>query len=139
MLTILLLGSNPSTASPNNNAFDPTTKSGKIVAEWLKKSEITAQVWTTNVSAHKTQKNKPLTVEQIKESLPSLEHSISVMRPDKIIAFGKTAARALTLLGKTFYEMPHPSGLNRQLNNKEFVEGKIKGLKEYCSDSPFKT
>jgi uracil-DNA glycosylase len=29
--------------------------------------------------------------------------------------------------------MPHPSGLNRQLNDKEFVEEKIKGLANYLA------
>jgi uracil-DNA glycosylase len=58
---------------------------------------------------------------------------IDVILPDKIVALGKTAEKALTLLGYDFYAMPHPSGLNRKLNDKDYIEEKIKGLRDYIN------
>jgi uracil-DNA glycosylase len=57
------------------------------------------------------------------------------MAPWRIVALGKTAEKALTLLRYNFYVMSHPSGLNRQLNDPKFVEEKIKGLREYLKPS----
>jgi uracil-DNA glycosylase len=72
-------------------------------------------------------------MKQIKESLDQLKSSAEVQEPDRIIALGKTAEKALTLLHIPHMAMPHPSGLNRKLNDKTYVEQKIKELVEYCS------
>jgi uracil-DNA glycosylase len=84
-----------------------------------------------NVSSEPTKNNKPLTAALIKNNLPRLKSKINYLKPDKIVALGKVSAKALTLLGIHFYEMPHPSGLNRQLNDISFIEEKINGLKTY--------
>jgi uracil-DNA glycosylase len=81
----------------------------------------------------KTAENRPLTQEEIETSLERLASDINGLYPTKIVALGKTAAKALTLLGVAFYEMPHPSGRNRKLNDKEFVSQKIKELTEFCN------
>ena len=39
----------------------------------------------------------------------------------------------LSETGYDYFAMPHPSGLNRQLNDPEFIEEKIKRLIEYMS------
>jgi uracil-DNA glycosylase len=92
-----------------------------------------------NVSNNKTEENRPLKVSEIKESLDPLMAEIVIAEADKIVALGKTAAKALTLLGVDFYEMPHPSGRNRLLNDPKYVEEKIKGLLEFCSQVALKT
>jgi uracil-DNA glycosylase len=86
-----------------------------------------------NVMNKKTDGNRPLKVSEIKENLESLRVDIVVAQADRVVALGKTAAKALTLLGVNFYEMPHPSGQNRLLNDPKYVEEKIKGLIEYCN------
>lgn len=84
----------------------------------------------------KTEGNRPLKASEIRENASRLAGEIKGINPDRIVALGKTAATALTLLGLAFYEMPHPSGRNRLLNDPAFVEQKIKGLAQFCQASP---
>lgn len=130
-MKLLLIGSNPSNASVNNNPFDGSTKSCKILSHWISSIQGWTEIQLINVSDTKTPKNRPLKKSEIDESLPSLEKKISKYNPDKIVTLGKTASKALTLLCLPFFELPHPSGMNRQLNDPEFIENKIKELQLY--------
>jgi uracil-DNA glycosylase len=130
-MTILFIGSNPSTASSTTNAFCESTKSGRTLNSWIKRIDLPLHAMMINVSSEPTKNNKPLTAALIKNNLPRLKSKINYLKPDKIVALGKVSAKALTLLGIHFYEMPHPSGLNRQLNDISFIEEKINGLKTY--------
>ena len=129
-MRILLLGSNPSTSSPNNGAFDYSTKSGRTLATWIARVGCYNCI-LMNVSPVPTTNNKPLTVRDIKANLGRLAHDIGLVSPDKIVAVGKTAVKALTLLGLTHFELPHPSGCNRLLNNPDYIDEKIKKLQSY--------
>lgn len=114
--------------------YDPfclSTKSGVILNDWIRQACPSSIQGAVNVSDNPTHANRPLTIKEIKESLPRLLEKIQAMNPDKIVALGKTAEKALTLLRLSHYAMPHPSGLNRQLNDKNFVEEKVNGLREY--------
>ena len=126
-MRILIVGSNPSNASPDCSGFHITTKSRVVVERWLK--DIECQIEYTNVATYKTKNNKPLTVKQIKENLPRLQEEIDGY--DKIVALGNTASKALTLLLADFMAMPHPSGCCRFWNDKEAGEQKIEELKTY--------
>jgi uracil-DNA glycosylase len=90
-----------------------------------------------NVSNQVTPGNRPLKTSEIKASLDRLERDITLgIRPDYIITLGKTAEKALVMMkltetGYDYYAMPHPSGLNRQLNDPKFIQEKIKGLQNY--------
>ncbi len=131
---LLFVGSNPSSKSVDDSAFHHSTKSGKILDSWCK--DLVGTKVYINVSDKKTENNRPLTMQDTKNNLDNLREDIMIQNPDKIVALGKTAATAMTLLRLNFYEMPHPSGLNRKLNDKEYVAEKIKGLLEFCSNSP---
>lgn len=52
---------------------------------------------------------------------------------DKVVALGQYASCALRKAGVEHFQMPHPSGLNRQLNNKDFVEMKLNEFKNYIN------
>lgn len=67
--------------------------------------------------------------------MPLLKSKIDDIKPLRIVALGKTAEKALTLLGIPHFAMPHPSGRNRQLNDPEYLSKKIKGLQNYCNPS----
>lgn len=131
----VFIGSNPSAASKGLDPFNKSTKSGRTLHEWISKAEVNISV-TMNLSNKKTPNNRPLKMSEIKDSLRRLELNLKHygMKP---VAVGKAAATALRLLGVDFYEMPHSSGLNRQLNDPKYIEEKINGLKEYLL-SPFK-
>ena len=122
---VLFVGSNPSNASPNNSAFDPATKSTKILQGWV---ETLGDIETrfANVSDVKTSGNRPLSSKEIREALPGLEAKIKEIAPDKIIALGCIPSRILTLLHREFFALPHPSPKNRVLNDRIKVQELIK-------------
>jgi uracil-DNA glycosylase len=131
---IVFVGSNPSQRSASIVPFWMDTRSNKILASWISRLEPGSieSIHYLNVSNKPTPNNRPLKTSEIKENLERLKKNIEVdVVPDKVIALGKTAAVALTLLRIPFYGMPHPSGLNRQLNDPKFVEEKLKELKKY--------
>ena len=132
--TILFVGSNPSNASKVDEAFYGETQSSRVLAEWSK--GIKGCKMHVNVLNKKTPKNRPLKRAEVKLNLDQLKENIRCIGPHKVVALGKTAARALTLLRVDFFEMPHPSGRNRLNNNKIFIEKKIKELTEYCQSTP---
>jgi uracil-DNA glycosylase family 4 len=132
-MRVLLVGSNPSAASKSQNPFCLSTKSGRTLAHWVSICPIYGFISYCNVVSTATQNNRPLTTQEIKDSLSMFKSKIDVILPDKIVALGKTAEKALTLLGYDFYAMPHPSGLNRKLNDKDYIEEKIKGLRDYIN------
>lgn len=125
---VMFVGSNPSNASATDAAFHGATKSSKILTEWTKNIPYKAHC---NVIDKKTEGNRPLTTEEVKAGLEDLRWKLT--GSTHIVALGKTASKALSLLNVPFYEMPHPSGRNRLLNDPKYVEGKVKGLENYCS------
>jgi hypothetical protein len=54
---------------------------------------------------------------------------------DKIIALGKAATKHLKELNVNFFELPHPSGLNRKLNDKTEMKKLMKKCKDYLSEN----
>jgi hypothetical protein len=128
---IVFVGSNPSNASTSEDAFHGSTRSSQILSEWT--NGIQGDKKFVNVLGQKTENNRPLKASEIKAALPRLTQDIA--GADRIVALGKTATRALTLLGASFYELPHPSGLNRVCNDPVYVAQKVKGLLEYCDSS----
>ena len=127
MIRLLLIGSNPSTSSVDNSAFHKSTRSAKVLWGWLAGIS-SAEIEMINVCDTKTKKNKSLSVSDIKVSLTALKAKIDAIKPTHVVALGKTAEKALTLLQLNFYAMPHPSGCNRVCNDKDLIAEKIKGL-----------
>ncbi len=133
-MKVIFVGSNPSRASKTILPFYGDTKSDYVLSSWAKHLPYEVEMSVCNVMDAPTPNNKPLSVKEIKECLANLANKVNGQ--DRIIALGKTAAKALTLLHLEFYEMPHPSGRNRLLNDKNYVEEKIKGMLEFCSSIP---
>ena len=114
-----------------------SSKSGKKLREWI----YLANIWNPlfyNVANKPTPNNRALQKKEIVAALPALKNHIdwehSFYKEDLyLVAVGKTAVTALTLLHLDFYEMPHPSGLNRKLNDPYYILEKIKGLTEFIS------
>lgn len=129
---ILFVGSNPSNASTTNIAFHAQTKSSKILTGWSK--DLPGIKVHINVLNEKTDNNRPLNNKEIKLNLERLAIDIKCSGATKIVALGKTAAKALSMMGVPHYEMPHPSGRNRKLNDANYVAAKVKGLTDYISN-----
>jgi uracil-DNA glycosylase len=130
---ILLVGSNPSIRSSTSEAFSSTTKSARILSSWIK--DIDAEFIFINVTDIKTPNNRPLSKKEIKESLPFLYFNIKKLNANKYVALGKAAHIALTLLCLDHLEMPHPSGMNRLLNDSNYRDKKINELATFATSS----
>jgi hypothetical protein len=127
MIKVLCLGSNPSEASPDVSAFHPNTRSRVILDRWFK--DLDVDIHYGNIRDQSTPKNRSLRVSEIKESALSLPSKVEGY--DRVVTLGKSAALAAEIAGIKHYAAPHPSGLNRLLNNKAFVSRTIAEIKEY--------
>jgi hypothetical protein len=54
----------------------------------------------------------------------------------KVIALGAKASERLLEHGVSNFKLPHPSGLNRQLNDKKVVEGHLDACLSWLKDYP---
>lgn len=52
----------------------------------------------------------------------------------KAIALGNNASDALSTLGTPHFKLPHPSGRNRQINNKDFIAKKLEECKLWLKE-----
>lgn len=50
------------------------------------------------------------------------------------IALGNNASNFLKSEGLEHFKLPHPSGLNRKLNDRKFIAGKLKECKQWLSN-----
>lgn len=139
MSKIVFIGSNPSQRSSSIVPFWRDARSTKTLTKWIEMAGQQVDIHIEslhylNVANYVTPGNRPLTMKEIKAEISNLNDKVvgwSGINPDKIIALGKTAEIACTLAGLEFLAMPHPSGLNRQLNDPKFVAEKITALGEY--------
>lgn len=132
---VIFLGSNPAEISPDNTPWHPEIRSRKLVLEWSEGSG--AEPTFLNVADYKTNNNKPLRVREIRAELDGLSFKLSYHGYPPVVAFGKTAAKAMEMLRKErgdvtpWLEMPHPSGKNYLLNDKWFLRASIGKLRRY--------
>lgn len=126
---VLFVGSNPSQASKDLTPFDTDTCSGKNLHKWINKASIETAV-CCNIVEKPTPNNRPLTKSEIQDNIPSLREKCSKFT--KVVAVGRTASMALNIAGIDHHQIEHPSGLNRKLNDQEYVEQMIEDLKKYC-------
>jgi uracil-DNA glycosylase family 4 len=123
---VLFVGSNPGSASPDNSAFHPSSKTRLTLESWI--SNVDCESYYINVADYKTPNNRALTSKEIKLLLPSLKVKISAHEGFKIVAVGLAAAKALKLIDADFLAIPHPSGRTRQYNDKAFKAATINTL-----------
>lgn len=108
MRKLLLVGDKPSRKNTDPRIAFVGTPSYKTLQKWL-------QVMVTEKAVIRAvnRVDPGFTTHLISASLDGY----------KIIACGEEAARALVNHGVVnFFKLPHPSGRNRKLNNKKYVE-----------------
>lgn len=131
---VIFVGSNPAEASPDPSIPFAGTRSGKTLQEWMQAIGVDAATMV-NVSAAKTEKNRKLRVSEYElERLRSELHwGIDYYSHATVIALGETAADALRRLDVSFFKLPHPSGRNRKLNDKEYVSRVLEECRQFVS------
>jgi len=128
-MIVFFVGSNPSTKSQTNAAFDTSTQSGQRLQQWMDAVDLSNAMFV-NVSDQTTPGNRPLQKNEIRENLHQLHNRLCIA--DRVIAVGKTAETALNMLSTLdFYAIPHPSGMNRKLNDADYVESMLRDMKLY--------
>jgi uracil-DNA glycosylase len=113
-------------------AFHGPTNSSKRLTKWTE-NVLGAKVHI-NVLDKKTENNRPLKKSEISLNLEDLKLKLNMIKPHKIVALGKTAQKALNLVGVDFFAMPHPSGKNRKLNDKLYVEKIVEEMLAYVNE-----
>lgn len=122
---VLFVGQNPT--SKNIDQPFVGTKSGVTLDSWIKTSvPFWFEVKITNAYSKPTPRNRGLL---LSEMLAERERLVAeTTGTHLVITLGKTAARAAQGLGH--FNMPHPSGLNRVLNDKDFINKKLQELRQ---------
>jgi uracil-DNA glycosylase len=130
-MTVVIVGSNPSEKSPDNSPFHPSTRSRMTVDAWF--SGLDIDIRFENVCDRTCPRNRPMRVSEIKDNLESLMGRISSHGDCKIVALGRTAEKALSMLSMDHISIPHPSGANRFWNNKSAATEVITKLRTYVT------
>ena len=127
---ILFVASNPSHLN-----YDPLipfagSRSEKNFKEW---AEFLAPEGykVINAADQVTYNNRRIAKSEI--NIVDFKTKILNNKPTKIIALGTTASMALEMAGEVFFKLPHPSPLNRFLNNKVYLDAVLQECKEWLS------
>lgn len=131
---ILFIGPSPSLKNKDLNIPFSGTRSAKILMEWINEMNLFQhKLYFYNISSlpGRTKFNM---VE--KENLYyTLGRHMNRGFDFKIIALGNIVEKELTLHSKVDnFKLPHPSGLNRKLNDKEFIKEQLKLCKNYLEE-----
>lgn len=112
---VLFVGDTPSKHNTDPDVAFKGSRSGKVLEEW-------AVVIGVNGSYVAINRTAP----SFKEAVESwVEQGVP------IVALGKRASLSLKQLGVEYFELPHPSGRNRVLNNKSLLEKNLKRCASY--------
>jgi uracil-DNA glycosylase family 4 len=129
-MKVLFVGSNPSIKNTDPNVPFEGTKSQKILNIWINFLQL-ADYNVVNILDRVTTNNRPLTKREIKNCILDFKEKIKHIEYDRIIALGNSASVALKMLKLDHYKLPHPSGRNRLLNSKDFVNQTLNNCKIY--------
>lgn len=120
---IIFVGDKPSKSNLDPNIAFVGTKSYKTLLGWIADMDINiADVLLTNNIT--TQNNTWF----------SLDNHVSYrLTPNltKFVALGKAAEEKLEKLKLHYFSLPHPSGLNRKINDKQWLDIQLKACKQW--------
>jgi uracil-DNA glycosylase len=128
MKTVLFIGCNPTLKNTDPSVPFIGTKSYDILSVWIETIQespempefevILANACSTVLTSGDVPRDSDMDFE-------GLAWWINESNPDAIITLGKFAERTAKKMGLTYLTLPHPSGRNRQLNDKKYVEQRL--------------
>lgn len=139
-VSVCMIGSNPSIASPDNKPFSKGTKSRKTIDGWFDNyCDFDYRLNFANIVNYKKTDNKRLTKSEMNENLVHIVNRFKSASDSGqlLVAVGKDAQWALDKCNLDHFKMPHPSGLNHFWNDKEAGEAKIKEMMEWLKNSHY--
>ena len=119
MIKVVFLGQNPRKKNTSHRAFEATA-SLKTISSWIEGINIhQKEILYLNAS------------DSVTPPLKANEPRLLMIKHEKlpVVAFGRFAYNMCKKYNIVCFEMPHPSGLNRKLNDKLYVKNKINELK----------
>jgi hypothetical protein len=124
-MAVYFVGDKPSSKNKESSVAFVGTKSYKKLLTWIYNLDLDLNhVYTCN---------KDDIADNFTVEVPGLFTEID--EEDSVIALGEASSKRLDKIGLKHFKMPHPSGLNRKLNNKEYELQMLKQCKEYIGDS----
>lgn len=87
------------------------------------KSYVTLMHWIGHMQLHYSQ------IEIINRA--DVPYYVGRSEQYKFVALGNEAEKELEEFNLDYFKLPHPSGLNRKLNDKEYVRAELRKCKEY--------
>lgn len=123
---IIVVGDKPSKKNKNPNIPFVGTQSYKRLLEWLWMLDVdVTQVILANIEHVK--RHRPDWFVDVENPHMYTE----ILPEDKVIALGQKASKYLESIKQEHFKLPHPSGLNRQTNDKSFIKGRLKECRKY--------
>lgn len=124
-MKIVFVGDRPSSKNTSPSVPFEGTQSGKVLKNWfdalfLPSGYVGGYVVCKShmvVNSHR---------------IGDLLHIIELQENKNVfISLGNTASKRLTKLGVPHFKLPHPSRLNRQLNDSRFINKKLQECKDW--------
>ena len=126
---ILFVASNPSSLNKDPEIAMIGSRSEKNFNGWAEYLVPNKQYVVVNVSNKVTEMNRPL--KRSEYDLLRLCNYAIHPSVTKVVALGNTAADALDQIGIKYFKLPHPSPLNRFLNNECQVDAVLEECKAW--------
>lgn len=126
-MKILFVAQNPASEHNIENPLDGT-KSGKVLEDWL--DTMTAYLKEAHSITLCNASNK---IGKVSMKDRNFQLMTITRHFDKIIALGNYSSKVLKSFGIEHFKLPHPSGLNRKLNDNEFIDQELKSCIHYLN------
>lgn len=122
----MFIGDKPGSKNKDPRVPFVGTKSYKTLLEWIYLLDIDIH----NVKLYNS--SEPDTEERIKHQIFITEVNSGI--DWRIIALGKNASKFMDKIEIEYFELPHPSGLNRKLNDKKYIDSLLKECKKWLGN-----
>lgn len=128
-MKVLVVGQNPSRHNLDPKIAFEGTKSFTTIEEWMQEMSVASSGYMLVNAFIKV--NQKYNKDEFEIAVARLNSYMKIIKPEKVIALGKMAAKALKKAGIDHFELPHPSGRNRKLNDVEWLQEQLFQAREY--------
>lgn len=128
-MKVLLVGQNPSRHNLDPKVAFKGSKSFKVIEDWVQEMSLIESAYMIVNAFPKV--NQTYKKKDIELAVDRINHYMKIVKPNKVVALGRMAAKVLKKANIDHFELPHPSGLNRKLNDVEWLQEELNKAREY--------